>query len=282
MSAVPVPDRGNALGRLALARPLAFLDLETTGIDPRHDRILELSVMKVFPPGPDGATREPIVRTLRINPGVPIPPGATAVHHIGDADVAGEPSFEEVADSLLELLADCDFAGFGVRRFDVPLLVAEFRRCGRVFEVAWRNIIDGKDIFHLKEPRTLTAAYAVYCGGDLRAAHSAEADMIASRDVIVSQLERYGDLPGDVEGLARIGAPQADPDAVDGEGRFKWIAGEACVNFGKNRGRSLRELSSHDDGRGMLGWILRADFSAEVKSIARAALDGRFPVRDPQ
>lgn len=277
-----MPDRERALGRLALLRPLAFIDLETTGVDPRHDKIVEISVMKVFPPGEGGVTPEPVVRTRRVHPGVPIPPGATAIHHITDADVEGEPPFEQIARSLLELLSDCDFAGFGVRRFDLPLLVAEFRRCGLAFEIAERNVIDGKDIFHLKEPRTLTAAYAVYCGGELRSAHSAEADMIASRDVIVAQLERYDDLPGDVEALAKIGAPEADPDAIDGEGRFKWIAGEACVNFGKNRGRSLRELSGNEDGRGMLGWMLRADFGEDAKKIVRAALDGRFPVREPR
>ena len=268
------------LGRLALVRPLVFMDLETTGLDPRHDRILELSLMKVFPPGPDGRVAEPILRTQRLNPGVPIPPGATAVHHISDEDVAACPSFAEVAPELLALLADCDFAGFGVRRFDLPLLVAEFRRAGLAFEIAERHVIDGKDIFHLKEPRTLKAAYAMYCDGELIDAHSAEADMLASRDVIVAQLERYGDLPHGVAELARIGAPAADPDALDSEGRFKWIAGEACINFGKNRGRALRDLASNEDGRGMLGWMLRADFSREVKGIVRAALDGRFPVRD--
>lgn len=268
------------LGRLRLARPLAFIDLETTGLDPRHDRILEISVMKVFPPGPDGnGVPEPVVRTQRLNPGVPIPPGATAIHGIDDAAVAGAPSFIAVARSWLELLADCDFAGFGVRRFDLPLLVYEFRRAGFKFEVAERAVIDGKDIFHHKEPRTLKAAYSVYCDGTLLDAHSAEADMMASRDVIVAQLERYGDLPHEVAALARIGAPQADPDAIDADAKLKWIAGEACLNFGKNRGKALRELASTEDGRGILGWILRADFAQDVKSIVRSALDGRFPVR---
>lgn len=269
-----------SLGRLALTRPLAFIDLETTGVDPRSDRILEISVMKVFPPGPDGTTPEPVVRTRRVHPGMPIPPGATAVHHITDEDVAGEPHFEQLAKSLFELLDDCDFAGFGVRRFDLPLLAAEFRRAGLVFETASRAVIDGKDIYHMKEPRTLAAAYALYCGGQLESAHSAEADMIASRDVIVAQLERYDDLPGSVEALARVGAPAADPDAVDAEGKLKWIAGEACLNFGKGRGKSLRELSQSADGRGLLQWILGKDFSPEVKGIVRAALDGRYPVRE--
>ena len=267
------------MGRLRLARPLAFIDLETTGLDPRHDRILEISVMKVLLPGSDGVAPEPIVRTQRLNPGMPIPPGATAVHGISDDDVAGAPTFNEVASTWLALLSDCDFAGFGVRRFDLPLLLCEFRRAGLKFEIADRAVIDGKDIFHHKEPRTLKAAYTFYGAGELVDAHSAEADMRASRDVLVAQLERYADLPDDVASLGRIGAPQADPDAVDGEGKLKWIAGECCINFGKNRGRSLRDLASNEDGRSMLGWILRADFSQEVKSIARAALDGRFPVR---
>ncbi len=267
-------------GRLKLERPLVYLDLETTGVDPRNDRIVEVSLMKVFPPGPDGTSPEPVVKTRRVNPGMPVPPGATAIHHITDADVADEPRFEKLAKSLFELCSDCDFAGFGVRRFDLPLLAAEFRRASLTFEYQGRHVIDGKDIFHLKEPRTLTAAYALYCGGELQSAHSAEADMLASRDVILGQLDRYDDLPGDVESLAKVGAPEADPDAVDSEGKLKWIDGEACLNFGKGKGKSLRELTATEDGRGLLRWIVGKDFSAEVKSIVRAALDGRFPLRE--
>jgi DNA polymerase-3 subunit epsilon len=273
------PPPGAALGRLVLTRPLVFIDLETTGVDPRNDRIVEISLMKVFPPGPDGTSPEPVVRTRRVNPGMPIPPGASAVHHITDADVAAEPRFEHLAKALAELLSDCDFAGFGVRRYDLPLLCAEFKRAGVAFDPAGRHVVDGKDIFHLKEPRTLTAAYALYCGGELQSAHSAEADMLASRDVLIGQLDRYHDLPSTIEALGAVGAPAADPDAVDSEGKFKWIAGEACLNFGKGRGKSLRELAGTPDGRGMLQWILGKDFSAEVKGIVRAALDGRFPVR---
>lgn len=274
------PPLGASLGRLRLTRPLVFLDLETTGVDPRNDRIVEISLMKVFPPGPDGASPEPVVRTRRVNPGMPIPPGASAVHHITDDDVADEPRFENLAKALFDLLDDCDFAGFGVRRYDLPLLAAEFKRAGLAFDVIGRNVIDGKDIFHLKEPRTLTAAYALYCGGELQSAHSAEADMLASRDVILGQLDRYDDLPSSVEELGKVGAPSADPDAVDAEGKLKWIAGEACLNFGKGRGKSLRELSESADGRGLLQWILGKDFSPEVKGIVRAALDGRYPLRE--
>ena len=263
--------------QLVLERPLAFFDLESTGVDPRHDRIVEISLLRMFPKRPDGVVPEPIVRTLRIHPTIPIPPGATAIHGITDADVANEPTFEQVAASLFELLSDCDFAGFGVRRYDLPLLASEFKRAGLRFEYQSRHVIDGKDIFHFKEPRTLIAAYALYCGGELKSAHSAEADMLASRDVLFAQLQRYEDLPTDVSGLSKVGAPQADPDAYDGEGKLKWIAGEVVINFGKSKGRSLRELASGD--RGILEWILKKDFSDEVQNCVRNALAGRFPVR---
>jgi DNA polymerase-3 subunit epsilon len=262
---------------LVLERPLVFFDLESTGVDPRNDRIVEVSLLRMFPPSPDGSVPEPIVRTMRIHPTIPIPPGATQIHGITDADVANEPTFEQVAPSLFELFADCDFAGFGVRRYDLPLLATEFKRAGLRFEYQSRHVIDGKDIFHHKEPRTLIAAYALYCGGELKSAHSAEADMLASRDVLFAQIQRYEDLPTGVAELARVGAPQADPDAFDRDGKLKWIAGEVVINFGKSKGRSLRELATGD--RGILEWILQKDFSDEVHNCVRNALAGRFPVR---
>ena len=264
--------------RLVITRPLVFFDLETTGVDPRHDRIVEVSLLKAFPPDDAGNVPEPLVKTRRVNPGMPIPPGATAIHHITDADVADEPPFEKIARSLFDLLQDCDFAGFGVRRYDMPLLAAEFKRAGLDFDYKTSHVIDGKDIFHFKEPRTLTAAYALYCGGELKSAHSAEADMLASRDVILAQLERYEDLPTDVATLATVGVPAADPDAFDPEGKLKWIGDDVVLNFGKSKGRSLRELSGGD--RGLLEWILRSDFSDEIKTAVRNALAGRFPVRE--
>lgn len=263
--------------RLVLARPIVFFDLEATGLDPRNDRIVEISLLKMFTPGPDGTTPEPLVKTRRVNPTVPIPPGATQIHGITDADVAHEPPFSAMARSLFELLLDCDFAGFGVRRYDLPLLAAEFKREGLKLEYQSRNVIDGKDIYHHKEPRSLTAAYALYCGGELKSAHSAEADMLASRDVILAQLERYEDLPTDVAALSIVGAPAADPDAFDGEGKLKWIGDEVVLNFGKSKGRTLRELSTQD--RGLLEWILRGDFNEEVRACVRNALAGRFSVR---
>lgn len=272
-----MPKSGSGARPLVLLRPLVYFDLETTGLDPRNDRIVEVSLLKAFPPDQDGNVPEPLVRTRRVNPGMPIPPGATQIHHITDADVAHEPPFEKIARSLFDLLQDCDFAGFGVRRYDLPLLAAEFKRAQLDFDYRGRHVIDGKDIFHFKEPRTLSAAYALYCGGELKSAHSAEADMLASRDVILAQLERYEDLPTSVEALAAVGAPAADPDAFDSEGKLKWIGEEVVLNFGKARGKTLRELSASD--RGLLEWILRSDFSDEIKVAVRNAIAGRYPVR---
>jgi DNA polymerase-3 subunit epsilon len=270
------------VSRLILERPLVFLDLETTGLDPRNDRIVEISAMKVFPPRPDGTVPEPVVRTKRIHPGIPIPPGATRIHGITDADVANAPPFAAYARSLFEFLEGCDFAGFGVRRYDLPLLAAEFERANLAFDYRARACIDGKEIFHHKEPRDLTAAYALYCGGRLESAHSAEADMLAAREVILAQLERYEDLPRDVAALAKIGVRETDPDCLDSEGRLRWVSEEVVINFGKSRGRTLRELTLDRDGRGLLYWILDRDFSDEVKLVVRGALDGRFPVRETE
>jgi DNA polymerase-3 subunit epsilon len=267
----------SALGRLRLERPVVVFDLETTGVDPRNDRIVEISLMKIVPATESEPAPEPIVKTRRVNPGVPIPAGASAVHGIHDEDVQGEPPFAVFAKSLLDLLEDCDFIGFGLRRFDLPMLECEFKRAGLKFDWRARHVVDAKEIFHSKEPRTLSAAYALYCGGELQSAHSAEADMLATRDVLIGQLERYDDLPRDIASLAKIGAPEADPDAFDGQGKLKWIAGEVVVNFGKSRGKSLRELAAGD--RGMLEWILRGDFEEDVKTCVRNALAGRFPVR---
>ena len=266
-----------ALGRLRLERPVIVLDLETTGVDPRNDRIVEISVMKIFPAGAAGTVPEPEVKTKRVNPGVPIPAGASAVHGIFDADVAAEPTFDRLAKNMLAFLDDADFIGFGLRRFDLPLLEAEFKRAGHKFDWRARHVVDAKEIFHSREPRTLSAAYALYCGGELKSAHSAEADMIATRDVLIGQLERYDDLPAEIALLAKIGAPEADPDAYDGQGKLKWMGDDLVINFGKSRGKSLRELAGND--RGMLEWILRGDFEDDVKTCVRQALAGRFPLR---
>src|SRR3954470_24327215 len=183
------------LRHIRLDRPLAALDLETTGTDPKLDRLVEVSVLRVRP---DGGHDH---RTQRVNPGVLIPPAATAIHGIGDADVAGSPSFRAIAPGLARFLDGCDLAGFNVLNFDLRLLVAEFNRIGLAFPVAGRRVIDTCRIFHLREPRDLTAAYKFYCGLRHEGAHGAAADVLATTAILDGQVARYADLPGTIDGL---------------------------------------------------------------------------------
>ena len=159
---------------LKLTRPIVFFDLETTGTNITHDRIVEISLIKVMPDGSE------IERTRRINPEMPIPAEATAIHHITDEDVSGEPTFRQVAKSLAELFSGCDIAGFNSNRFDIPMLLEEFNRVDVPIDIHTARFVDVQTIFHKREPRNLTAAYRFYCGGDLEAAHSANADTRAT------------------------------------------------------------------------------------------------------
>jgi DNA polymerase-3 subunit epsilon len=251
---------------LALERPLAVFDLETTGTSPSSDRIVEICVAVLAP----GGSRN--LFTRRVNPGRPIPPAATAVHGIGDADVADAPSFREVAPELVRLLEGCDLAGFNVISYDLPLIQAEFQRCNVNFSVEGRRIVDAQRIFHLKEPRTLSAAVKFYTGREHEGAHGAEADVLATVDVLDAQVGRYQDLPRDVEGLAGVSRPS---DWADSQGKLGWSAGEMVLRFGKHRDRPIRDLVRTDAG--YLEWILDSDFPADTKGLIRDALDGNLP-----
>jgi DNA polymerase III subunit epsilon len=249
--------------RLSLVRSLAVFDLETTGIIAQRDRIVEIAIIRHERDGATGQFHS------RINPQIPIPPEATSVHGIRDEDVADAPTFPELADGIETFLADCDLAGFNVRRFDLPLLQAEFARCGRAFTLEGRHVIDAQGIYHMKEPRDLSAAVRFYCGRDHIGAHGALPDALATWDILNAQLERYNDLPHEIAALERTVHP-ADPSRVDAEGKFLRSGSDVIVNFGKNRGRSMSELARQD--RGYLEWILSADFPPTVKDVVRAAL----------
>lgn len=255
--------------RFDLERPLAFLDLETTGRNPATDRIVEIAVLRVEP---DGSST---FRVRRLNPQVSIPASATAVHGISDADVADEPVFSQVAKSLGDFLDGCDLAGFNLRRFDLPLLQEEFARAGAPLVVQGRAVIDMQSIFHTKEPRDLTAAYSFYCGKEHEGAHGAAADTLASAEILVAQLERYDDLPADAAGLHEF---CRDPTWVDEDGKFRWSEGDAVFGFGQYRDVPLRQVS--EEAPDYLEWMLDADFSEEVRSIVQGALDGSFPSPD--
>ena len=250
---------------LDLKRPLAFFDLETTGTDPLRDKIVEIAVIRVEPSGGRVAV------THRVNPERPIPPDATAVHGIGDADVATAPKFRELARGILDVLTDADLAGFNVRRFDVPMLDREFRDCGFDLALAERRIVDVMTIFHRKEPRDLTAAVRFFLDRDHAGAHGAGADAEASLDVFAAQLARYPDLPRSVDDIDAWCNP-VPAGAVDRTGKFVLREGEVVFAFGKQKGRPLREVARAQ--RDYLEWILKQDFPEDARTLVEKALRG--------
>ncbi len=255
---------------LQLQRPLIVFDLETTGINPRFDRIVEFGALKVHPTG----RREEL--NLRVHPQRPIPPEATAVHGITDADVADCPPFKAVAEQVVCFLTGADLAGFSLIRFDIPLLKAELARAGAELDWADVQVVDAQRIFHMREPRNLSAALMFYCGEEHVGAHGAAADCEATWQVLLGQCQRYADLPRTVDGLHDICNPR-DPDQVDDEGKLRWRAGEVVIAFGQKSGIPLRELAAREAG--YLKWMLNKDFSPVVKKIVQDALQGTFPTR---
>ncbi len=248
---------------LPLERPLVVFDTETTGTNSRSDRIVEIACVKIHPDG----RREDWER--RLNPGIPIPAASTAIHGISDADVASAPRFRDVAAELAAYLAGCDLAGYNIAGFDLPVLRAEFLRAGVAFEVTDRRLVDAQRIFFAREPRHLAAAARFYCQSDHDGAHGARADAEMTLRVLVGQLERYAELPRSVAELHDQFCAGIDQD-IDPEGRFRLVNGEPTVNFGKNRGRLLKDISREEPG--FLRWILKGDFSEPVKSVARKYL----------
>ena len=257
---------------ISLRKAVVFFDLETTGVAPDQDRIVDLAFLRREPDG-----KEDVFSSL-VDPGMPIPAEATAVHHISDEMVRGQPRFAALAQKLLEFIGDADLAGFGILRFDIPMLTAEFKRAGITFTTASRSLVDALAIFHRMEPRNLTAAYKVYCGKALEDAHRAEADMRASSEVLWAQLERYAELPKDMAGLANFCQEQRGAGTVDGQGKLVWRNGKAAFNFGKHRTLTLEEVVRKEPG--YLEWLMGAERTTpELARICRDALIGTFPVK---
>lgn len=257
---------------LELTRPLAVLDVQSTGLDPSNARIVKLSVLKV---DPDGSEH---VKSVVVNPGIPIPPGATQVNGISDLDVMDMPVFRSYARALADHLEGCDIAGFGIERFGLPLLEAEFERNGVGFNVSGRTVVDAMTVFHRLEPRNLASAYSRFVGG------------IKPDEVDDAQGARnvFAILQGEVSSSTAVPvAPTAlaawakgiDDTAIDGEGKFVWSEkGDALVNFGKHRGERLIEVVSND--LPYLKWVAGSDdFEGEVRKIAESAADGYLPER---
>ncbi len=246
--------------QLKLDRPLIFFDLETTGTNITQDRIVEFSYIKVYPDGHDES------KTRRLNPGIPIPAAASAVHKIYDEDVKDCPSFRQVSKALLEIFDGCDIAGYNSNKFDVPLLIEEFGRVGLNFDVSGRRFIDVQNIFHKMEQRTLVAAYKFYCGKSLEDAHSALADTRATYEVLLGQLERYGDLENDVEKLAefsKIGK------SVDLAARIVLNEkDEPVFNFGKHKGKPVKDVFRTEPS--FYNWMMQGDFPKNTKDVITA------------
>ena len=243
--------------KLNLKRPLVFFDLETTGVDTSKDRIVEISMIKVMPDGSKS------VKTRRVNPEMPIPPEATAIHGITDEDVKNEPTFRQIAKSLAQFVQGCDFGGFNSNRFDLPLLVEEFLRVGVDVDFKRRKFVDVQNIFHKKEQRTLVAAYKFYCDKELTDAHSAAADTMATYGVLCAQLDRYDDLENDVDFLAAFSERDK---AADYSGRILYNEkGQEVFGFGKYRGQSVEEVFRREPS--YYAWMMEGDFPLYTKKV---------------
>jgi DNA polymerase III subunit epsilon len=242
---------------LILKRPIAFLDLETTGINIATDRIVEISVLKISP-----SHNEEWLST-RVNPEIPIPPKSSAIHGIMDEDVADSPTFREIARNLAAFLEGCDLAGYNAIKFDIPVLAEEFLRVNIDFNFRKRKYVDAQVIFHKKEQRTLSAAYQFYCKKELIGAHGSKADTAATYEVLKSQLDRYKDLENDIEKLADFSSFNS---IVDFAGRI--ILDEKGVeifNFGKHKGKPVEQVFREEPA--YYSWMMNGDFPLYTKKI---------------
>ena len=252
--------------KLQLTRPLVFFDLETTGLNIASDRIVELSYYKVFPNGTsEGKTFrvKPVQMMLGQEVQLHISEEASAVHGIYDEDLVDCPTFKEIAPELVKVLEDADLAGYNSNHFDLPLLAEEMMRAGVNIDLKGKKMVDVFTIFQRQEPRNLVAAYKFYCGKDLTNAHSADADTMATYEVLMAQLEKY-DIPVDVDGLAEFTA--GNTRLADFAGRIAYDAqGVEVFNFGKYKGQRVADVFRRDPG--YYGWIQGGDFPQYTKNV---------------
>lgn len=242
---------------LELKKPIVFFDLETTGINIAKDRIVEISILKVFPNGNKES------KTWLVNPEMEIPAETTAIHGITNEKIANEPTFKQLAKDVETLIKGCDLAGFNSNRFDIPLLAEEMLRVGMDFDMNNRVAIDVQVIFHKKEQRTLGAGYKFYCDKDLENAHSAEADTLATYEILLAQLEKYEDLAKDVKSLSEYSSHNRRADFA-GFLMFDEEDNE-LFSFGKYKGRKVLDVFAENPG--YYAWIQNADFPLYTKKV---------------
>ena len=240
--------------KLQLTRPIAFIDLETTGINITTDRIVELAIVKI---SPDGSK---IVKRKLINPLMPIPASSSAIHGITDEMVKDAPSFKQIANEIKQFIEGADLGGYNSNRFDIPMLLEEFLRAGIEYTVDGKKLVDVQKVFHMMEQRTLSAAYKFYCSKTLEGAHGAEADATATWEVLEAQLERYPQIGDSVESIVKF---TGEDDIVDFARRFVKEKGIEVFNFGKHKGKPvsqvLREEPQYYD------WMMKGDFPINTK-----------------
>jgi len=250
------------MAQLQLQRPIAFFDLETTGVDAAKDRIIEIAVIKLHP----GGGRDTWVR--RVNPEMPIPASSTEIHGISDEDVKNAPVFRQIAHELKQFLHNCDLGGYNSNKFDLPVLAEEFLRAGLTVDFKDRKLVDVQQVFFKMEARTLSAAYAFYCNRQLVNAHSAEADVIATVDILEAQLDRYPDLAKDVKGLHEF---TGGDDFVDYARRIILKNGIPVFNFGKHKGIAVEEVFKKEPQ--YYDWMMQADFPLHTKQCISEILN---------
>ncbi|MET2985696.1 exonuclease domain-containing protein [Aureibaculum conchae] len=246
--------------KLKLNKPIVFFDLETTGINIAKDRIVEISILKVHPNGNKES------KTWLVNPEMEIPAEVVAIHGIDNEKVVTEPTFAELAKEINQLIEGCDLAGFNSNRFDIPLLAEEFLRVGIDFDMKNRVGVDVQVIYHKKEQRTLSAAYKYYCDKDLENAHSAEADTIATYEILKAQLDKYDDLENDVKFLHEFSSHKKRADFA-GFIMFN-EKDEEIFTFGKYKGKKVADVLEKD--KGYYSWIQNADFPLYTKKVLTA------------
>ncbi len=239
---------------LKLTRPLAFIDLETTGINLGSDRIVEIGMIKILPDGNRSTKRK------LLNPEMPIPQASADIHGITDEMVKDAPSFKQAANDIRQFLDNCDLSGYNSNRFDIPMLVEEFLRAGVEFDMRGRKLVDVQKVFHMMEQRTLTAAYKFYCQKNLEGAHSAEADARATMEILEAQVERYPQMGNTVESILKF---TGEDVLVDFARRFVMEKGIEVFNFGKHKGRPVTEVLKAEPQ--YYDWMMRGDFPLHTK-----------------
>ncbi len=251
---------------LKLKNPIIFFDIETTGLDVVHDRIVEISMVKIYPNGKQESL------TKIINPEMPIPKHVSEIHGISDKDVENAPKFKDFAKTLAKFMEGCDLAGYNSNKFDIPLLAEEFLRVGVDFDLKKRKFVDVQVIFHKMEQRTLEAAYKFYCNKKLDNAHTAEADTLATYEILKAQVEKYNELQNDIEFLSEFSSQTKN---VDFAGRIVLDKnGEPIINFGKHKGKLVAEVLVKDPG--YYGWIMNSDFPLYTKKVLTSIKLGTF------